>query len=170
MPDARFLIVGTSLKCEEGVASEDHDYQSALEGLVDSLGINEKIIFTGHRDDAPDVLAAADISVLPSHSEGLSNTILESMSAGLPVIATDVGGNPELVKEGINGTLVPAKSPRDLAGAMERLLIHPEVRRELGERGRDLAKTHYSLTGMISQTRRLYREQLQVANRSVAWL
>jgi len=168
--EVRFLIVGTTLKSEDGVRSEDHDYQRTLRHRVETLGLEQRVLFAGHRDDVPDLLAEADISVLPSHSEGLSNTILESMAAGLPVVVTDVGGNPELVQEGVNGRLVPAKSPPDLAKAIQRLIDNPDERQALGQRASIMAREQYSLPVMVTATQRLYDEQLRATKRSEAWL
>ncbi len=168
-PDARFLVVGADLRTKDGVTSEDMTYRKSLQQLAQSLGVGEQVIFTGHRNDTPDLLAAAAISVLPSHSEGLSNTLLESMASGVPMVATDVGGNPELVKEGINGRLVPVRSPEHLAQAMEGLLANPEEREILGARARSMAWRDYSLAGMVAKTERLYREELGQAKRAVAW-
>ncbi len=168
MPDARFLVVGADLRSLDGEATEDTTYRSSLQQLATSLGVGQQVIFAGHRDDIPDILATAALSVLPSHSEGLSNTLLESMAAGVPIIATDVGGNPELVKEGINGQLVPVRSPEHLAAAMEQLLGDPEQRAMMGERARRMAWSDYSLAGMAAKTQRFYREQLGLARRAAA--
>jgi glycosyltransferase involved in cell wall biosynthesis len=168
-PDARFVIVGSNLQYADGVSSEHTDYRESLQQLANSLGIAEKVIFTGHRDDAPALLAEAAISVLPSLSEGLSNTLLESMAAGVPTVATDVGGNPELVKEGVNGKLVPVQSPEQLARAIGSLLADPEQRRRLGAQARDMACTEYALPVMVAKTQQLYRTRLQDARRSLAW-
>lgn len=167
-PDARFLIVGATLQCTDGLVSEETDYRDVMRALVQSLGVAESVIFTGHRDDTADLLAESAISVLPSLSEGLSNTLLESMAAGLPTIATDVGGNPELVREGINGKLVPVKSPEALANAIESLLADPQQREKLGARARLVAREEHSLAGAVAKTQRLYLEQLKHANRSLS--
>ena len=168
-PDARFLVVGADLRNRDGVSVEDTTYRDSLQQLAGSLGVGKQVIFTGHRTDTPDLLAAAAISVLPSHSEGLSNTLLESMAAGVPMVATDVGGNPELVQEGINGRLVPVKSPERLAEAMADLLANRSERETLGARARTMAWQDYSMAGMVARTERLYREQLGQAKRALAW-
>lgn len=168
-PQARFLIVGTTFRSKDGVISEASDYRDEMLQLAESLGIGERVIFTGHRDDTADLLAESAISVLPSHSEGLSNTLLESMAAGVPTVATDVGGNPELVKDGVNGLLVPVRSPERLAEAMDRLLADSELRKAFGTRARTMAQEAHSLPGMVASTETLYREQLKQARRSVAW-
>jgi len=166
-PQARFLIVGATLNCTDGVISEDTQYPQEMRQLAKSLGVAEQIVFTGHRNDTPDLLGEAAISVLPSLSEGLSNTLIESMAAGLPTIATNVGGNPELVREGVNGMLVPVKSPEHLAQAMGSLLADPGMRKTLGARGRDMVTETHALPSVVAKTQRLYHEQLQHAKRSL---
>ena len=102
-------------------------------------------ISSGQRRDIPDLLAALDILVLPSHSEGVSLALLEAMAAGLPVIATAVGGLPEVVTDGVNGLLIPPRDPEALARALDRLLADPDFARRLGEQARAEVEAHYSL-------------------------
>jgi glycosyltransferase involved in cell wall biosynthesis len=99
----------------------------------------------------PSLLASMDISVLPSLSEGMSNTLLESMSAGKPVVATSVGGNPELVEDGKTGYLVPPGDPHSMAEALLRLLVSPELRREMGLRAKYRAESLFSVTKMVER-------------------
>ena len=91
---------------------------AATRALAGDLGVLPRLRFAGPRDDVPDFLRAADLFVHPSHQEGFSNAILEAMAAGLPVVACDVGGNPEAVVDGATGRLVPPRSPERLADAM----------------------------------------------------
>lgn len=167
-PTARFLIVGATMDVTDGVVSEVDSYRDQMLALVESLDLTEQVIFTRHRDDTPDLLAESTISVLPSLSEGLSNTLLESMAAGVATIATDVGGNPELVKDGVNGKLVPVKSPEHLARAMDSLLSDPELCQKLGMQGRVMAREGYSLPGAVERIQQLYRDQLRQAKRTLA--
>lgn len=159
-PDAYYLVVGASLKNEDGVITEETEYRDLLANLADSLGVNDRLIFTGLRDDTPDLLAETTISVLPSLSEGLSNTLLESMAAGVPTVATDVGGNPELVKDGVNGKLVPVQSPDQLAAAIKELLSDPDMLERLGVQARAMAEEGHALPRVVARTERLYREEL----------
>ena len=100
------------------------------------LGLAGRVHFLGQRRDIPDLLSALDIFVLPSHSEGVSLALLEAMAAGLPVIATAVGGLPEVVTDGENGLLIPPKDPEALAQALARLLADPALAKKLGENAR----------------------------------
>ena len=99
--------------------------QPEMVAMVRELSLTPFVDFLGHRDDIPDLLAALDIFVLPSHSEGISRSLLEAMAAGLPVVVTDVGGSPEVVQPEIDGLLIPAKDPSALAQALVRLLSRP---------------------------------------------
>lgn len=103
----------------------------------------------GERADIPRIMQALDLFVLPSRAEGISNTILEAMASGLPVVATRVGGNSELVIEGDTGMLVPPESPFALASAIRTYLMHPAQATRHGEAGRKRAETHFSIHGMV---------------------
>jgi glycosyltransferase involved in cell wall biosynthesis len=157
-PDARFLIVG------EG-SFQERNYQRELEACAARLGVRDRVTFTGLRHDVPDILSEAAISVLPSLSEGLSNTLLESMAAGVPVIATRVGGNPEAVDEGVTGLLVPPRDSAALARAIRRLLEDRELAMRLGRAARRRATEHFSLESMVRATERLYVALLDAKGR-----
>ena len=147
-PAARFLIVGDSIV--------DATYRPALERKARSFNVENCVIFTGHRSDVPKLLEEVNLSVLPSLSEGLSNSLLEAMAAGLPVVATNVGGNPEIVQDGITGILVPARDPAALSAAMIRILQSPSLARQFGEAGRARVAAHFSLESTVRQTEDLY--------------
>lgn len=159
-PDVRFLIAGSKLQYQEGVFSQDQEYLQELQQLAADLGVSECVIFAGHRTDTPEILATAAISVLPSHSEGLSNTLLESMAAGVPTVATNVGGNPELVKDHINGLLIPVKSPEHLAQAMGVILDDSQLAHRFGREAKAMANEGFSLEKMTADTQSLYRAEL----------
>ena len=108
--------------------------EAEVKQLAGEMGLAGRVHFLGQRPDIPDLLAALDIFVLPSHSEGVSLALLEAMAAGLPVIVSAVGGLPEVVTDGVNGLLIPPKEPEALAGALARLLDDPALAKKLGER------------------------------------
>src|SRR5690606_34864863 len=137
----------------------DVDYHDKLRRMCESLGIGGKVIFTGHRHDVPEVLARADVSVLPSHSEGLSNSLIESMATGLPLVATRVGGNPELVHQGENGFLVGVECPAEIADAICRLLADPDMARRYGRASRHRAEAEFSMDSIVKATEDLYLEE-----------
>jgi L-malate glycosyltransferase len=163
-PDARFLIVGEGRTMVDGQVV-DSPYTKELERYAVRLGLGERAVFTGPRLDVPEILSGVAVSVLPSFSEGLSNTLLESMAAGVPVVATHVGGNPEVVEHGETGFLVPPRDPASLAHAICLLLDDRERARRLGQAGRQRVAQHFSLEKMVRDTERLYLELLQTGHK-----
>jgi sugar transferase (PEP-CTERM/EpsH1 system associated) len=111
-----------------------------LEMLIDELGIGDFVWMTGDRNDIPEILRLLNIFVLPSIGEGISNTILEAMATGLPIIATNVGGNPELVEDGVNGYIVPLGNPEKLAEYIIKLTESSNKRSLMGKAS--LKKVH----------------------------
>jgi glycosyltransferase involved in cell wall biosynthesis len=122
--------------------------------------VAERVLFLGHRADVPDILQASDVFVLNSGSEGMSNALLEALAAGLPCVATAVGGNPELVRDGENGFLVPPRQSAPLARALATLLQDSSLRQRMGARSRALAAREYSLDAMIRRTEAIYEDVL----------
>ena len=133
---------------------------AAVESEVRRLGLESVVRLAGERDDVGELLAGADLFVLSSRSEGLPLSILEAMAAGLPVVASSVGGVPELVVEGETGLLVPPGDPHALAAAMERLLDDPALRRRLGAAGRTRVSEHFDLAVARRAHLDLYRALL----------
>lgn len=163
-PEVRFLVVGTLLTLTaDGKFRDDHSYRDELIALAEQLGIAHRIIFAGYRQDIPQVLAETAVSVLPSYSEGLSNSLLESLAAGVPTVATDVGGNSELISDGVNGLLIPVRTVEPLADACRRILDEPELARRMSDNARALAHAEFSLARMAADTAALYRAELRRA-------
>jgi glycosyltransferase involved in cell wall biosynthesis len=140
------LIVG-------GGRREEEIKQAAAEA-----GLADDVHFVGMRPDVPDLLQAMDIFVLPSYSEGVSLALLEAMAAGLPVIATAVGGTPETVSEGVTGLLIPPRDVEALAGALERLLADSALAKKLGENARKMVKEKFSLERLGREVNEIYGE------------
>jgi len=128
-----------------------------LEAQAAELGIRECVEFLGSIDDITALLVTGHLLVHPSRSEGLSNTILEAMAEGLPVIAANVGGNPELVLEGKTGLLVPPGCPVRLAERMEVLLTNHCLREEMGKAGLELVRNRCDPDRVLSMYERIYR-------------
>lgn len=114
----------------------DGPLRKELEQLVRDLGMERSVWFAGDRSDVPDLLRAMDLFVLPSLAEGISNTVLEAMATGLPVVATHTGGNPELVEEGVTGRLFPVGDHRALAEILIRMIEEPAAARAMGRAAR----------------------------------
>ena len=136
----------------------DGPCRADLHGRAAALGLGERVRFLGARKDVAHVLGAMDVFVLPSIAEGVSNTILEAMATGLPVVATRVGGNPELVSPGVTGQLVPRQHPDALADAIDRYLGDPVLRLAHGTQARARAVEMFSLDSMREAYADLYDE------------
>lgn len=143
LPDVRFQIAGTG------------DEESARQ-LMREGGIEARCELRGSVRDVPGFLAELDVAVLASHSEGLSNALIEYMAAGRPIVATAVGGNVELVEDGIHGLLVPPGDPAALAAAMFRLLANPEFAAILGAAARKRAAERFSRQAMVRRHEDFY--------------
>jgi glycosyltransferase involved in cell wall biosynthesis len=141
---AKLLIVG------------DGPEAQSLKALADSLSIGNSVIFAGNHDDVPALLAAMDVFCLTSIREGMSNTLLEAHACGLPVLATDTGGNPEIVDAGTTGYLVPVGDVDTLASRMRCLEWDSAKRRLMGEAARQRSITKFSLSTMVENYERLY--------------
>ena len=144
-PDTVFLLAG-----------RDAGTMEETRGRIRELGIAGSFRFLGSRTDVADLLRVSDLFVHPSREEGFSNAILEAMAAGLPVVAFDVGGNPEAVAHGETGLLAPARDAARLAGAMGELLADPAKRKAMGEAGRKRAAESFSVGRMVAEMEALY--------------
>lgn len=133
----------------------------SLRDLARKLNLNSCVIWTGVRSDVPALLSASDIAVLPSHEEGFSNSILECMAAGLPMVVTDVGGNAEAVLDGDTGYVVPPRDPIALGEAILKLALDLN-RCEMGSRGRERAEKNFSMASCLDGYEALYNEQLTI--------
>ena len=129
-----------------------------LERLVAELGITNRVRFLGVRHDVPDLLKAADLFVLSSVSEAASITLLEAMASGKPVVVTNVGGNPEIVREGVEGLLTPRGDAKAMAVAMTRLLNDRDLATLMGRRAAERVRTGYQLDRTIERYERVYEE------------
>jgi sugar transferase (PEP-CTERM/EpsH1 system associated) len=145
---ARLLLIG------------DGPLLNTMRGLAISLGIADISWLPGSTDDVPRLMQALDVFVLPSLNEGVSNTILEAMATGLPVLASAVGGNVELVEDGITGRLFPAGNAEDLATRLEEYLDDAELRRKHGRAARIVAERDFSLAAMVRRYHAVYDQAL----------
>jgi sugar transferase (PEP-CTERM/EpsH1 system associated) len=139
----------------------DGPLKNELFQLAASLGVSSRVMFLGRRSDIPEILQSMDIFVLTSISEGMSNTILEAMSSRLPVVASDVGGNSEIVKKDVTGFLVPSNNKNALVDALKILIENPVKRNEMGVAGRKLIEMHFSLETMVENYENLYKDCLR---------
>jgi glycosyltransferase involved in cell wall biosynthesis len=131
-----------------------------IESIVRAANAESLVWFAGERSDIPDVLRGLDCFVLPSLAEGISNTLLEAMASGLPVIATRVGANADLMEDGLSGRLVPRADPEALAREMLAYLADPVLARRHGRAGRQIVERRFSLERMVGDYEALYRRLL----------
>ncbi len=148
-PDASLILVG------------DGPMREAVQQQISALGIGRQVRLFEENQAMDELLPLLDAFVLTSSTEGMSNAILEAMACGLPAIATEVGGNPELVEDGVTGYLVPPCAPDALAGAMSRLLAQREQGREMGRTARVRAEDRFSLPAMVRAFSALYQSQVR---------
>ncbi len=141
----KFVIVG------------DGELRKELEEYAKELGIADSIIFTGFRQDLPEIYADLDMVVLSSLNEGTPVSIIEAMASGTPVVATDVGGVSSLVKDDINGFLVKPQDAESLSDGVLKLLKSPELRQNMGKKGRDNIFPLYDITGLVKRIDFLYK-------------
>lgn len=143
-PETRFLLAG------------DGEMRPFFEDQVRALGLAEMFVFLRHRADIAQLLSCSDIGVLASKSEGLPNAVLEYLAAGLPVVATAVGGVPEIIENEMHGLLVPPENPAALSKAILRLLEDPQLCASLGKAGQERVRTRFSFQGVLDSLRQLY--------------
>ena len=146
VPESYLLIVG------EGSRRE------ALEAQARELRIAHRVVFTGRRDDVPAVTAALDVAVLPSYREAQGMVILEAMALSRPVVASNVGGIPEMIEDGVTGLLVPPHDPDALAGAIVRLLKNHSLADMLGRAGHDMVHDRFCIELMVDAVTAIYDE------------
>src|SRR5581483_5487354 len=132
--------------------------RGAIEAQIAALGLAGSVHLLGARADIERILPALDVFVLASSTEGLSNAILEAQSCGLPVVATDVGGNGELVREGIDGRRVPPNDVAALAGALAELVADGQRRSAFGTAARERVEREFSIAAMVAAYEKLYGE------------
>lgn len=153
-PNTYYLVVGSG------------SHREALVEEVSRAGVNERIIFAGMRKDVPRLLAASDIFVLPTLTEALPTVLAEAMAARLPLIASRVGGIPEMIIEGQNGFLVEPEDQESLSRVCIRLLKHQEERATMGSEGWRIVNQKFSIQRQVEQLKDLYLEQLRAYGKS----
>ena len=145
-PGLRVLIVG------------DGPDRARVEAVTNQLGLEGHVLVTGHREDVPDLLAAMDVAVLSSDYEGSPLSILEFMDAGKPIVATRVGGIPEVIEDGLHGVLVPPRDEAALAAAVGGVLRDPDGAKEMGARARDRCRREFGLDRTVESLQQLYEQ------------
>jgi L-malate glycosyltransferase len=147
-PQAKFVLIG------------DGTRKAAFESTVTEFGLKQKFLFLGQRHDVADLLACCDIAVLPSQAEGFPNALLEYMAAGLPAIATDVGGNREVIEHGVTGLLTPSNNSDAPAKSILSLLENPAAALQLAHAGRERVRRDFSFDRLIANVDAMYTDLL----------
>jgi glycosyltransferase involved in cell wall biosynthesis len=151
VPDARFLILGQG------------ELRDVLERQIRHLHLEKHVLLTGFRPDALSLLKAFDVFVMSSVQEGLGTSLLDAMACSKPVVATTVGGIPEVVVDGETGMLVDPRNPRQMASAIVRLLRSAAARRAMGEAGRARVQARFTVERMVAETMDVYQRVVGTA-------
>lgn len=139
----------------------DGNEREKLKHYVRKLGLSENVIFTGQCKDIRGIVSIFDIFVLPSLNEGMGVCLLEAQALGVPVVATKVGGIPEVVKDGITGILIPARNPKAMSEAIINLLKNKSLRKNMSEEGRKWIDNRFSAESMVEKISDLYEELIK---------
>ena len=156
--EAMAMLISTRPRLVLLVAGRSGEVSAELERLRDRLGLKERVCFLGHREDVPEILAAADLFVFPSFYEGLPGAVIEAMALGLPIVASDIDPVRETVEEGRNALLVKPGSPSELASAIERLLEDRLTAQAFGRRGREIFDERFTLEQSMPRLLAFYRQ------------
>ena len=151
--EAEYLIIGDDI--------HQTGYKALLENRVRELGLSTRVCFLGHCRNVPDILRQLDIVVCTSHIELFGMCVLEALASARPVVATRVGGIPEIVEDGLNGFLVPPHAPAQLANAVERLLRDSDLR-EFGQSGRLWAERYFNQVVYVEKILAVYHQATRV--------
>jgi glycosyltransferase involved in cell wall biosynthesis len=159
IPDVTFLIVGDGPRREE------------LERLAATLRVSAQVQFVGYRTDVPEILRQADVFAFPSFMEASPNAVIEAMAAGLPIVATRVGGIPEVIEHERSGLLVAPGDDRALAAALVRVIERPALASQLGDAARAAVTARFSFDRMVGEFQQLYFDELaaRVAPEVLTW-
>jgi glycosyltransferase involved in cell wall biosynthesis len=151
-PDVYYLIVG------------DGEYGQSLRELVASRQLGNRVFFAGQRSDIPEILAASDLFVLPSLTEALPTVLMEAMAAMKPIVASSVGGIPEMINNRINGMLVSPENSPELADACLQVLLDKNMAETMGRNGFDVASKKFDIQDQVRKLTNLYQELITNAS------
>jgi glycosyltransferase involved in cell wall biosynthesis len=161
-PQTRLVIVG-------GPTQESRSFAEALPNIAKECGVTDKVVFTGYRDDIPELMEAADMVVIPSLTEAQPRAAAQALARGRPIVASAVGGTVEIVRENETGITVPPANPRALACAMEVLITDPARAQRIARAGQELAKRHLRFDARMAETLAVYDKAI-VHARQRSWV
>jgi len=153
---ARLLIVGEVKFADANTRLDNRGYLEGLHRLVRELGLGEAVEFAGEREDIPQIMAHADVVLVPSVEEPFGRTVAEAMAVGTPVVATTVGGPAELIKNGVTGLLAPPGEPAAWSKAIGRILDNPEWALQMGRRATDVAQRRFAVERHVAAMIEVY--------------
>jgi glycosyltransferase involved in cell wall biosynthesis len=145
-PDTHYLIVG------------DGDYGDPLRNLAKGLAIQEHVTFAGRRTDIPAILSISDVFVLPTLKDALPTVLIEALAAGIPIVASNIGGVPEIVEDGVNGLLVSPENPAELTHACLQFLQDRKFALQIVQAGNAIVQKRFDINVQIEQLSRIYEE------------
>ena len=151
IPQVRFFIVGGG------------ELKDELKALAASLNLDSELVFTGYRQDVGAFYKIADLFVMSSVQEGLGTSVLDALATGIPVVATNSGGIPEIISDGKTGRLVDAANPMALAQGIVDSLTHPENTQKMANKGLNLVRQNFSIQAMVSKNIEVYQNILSLA-------
>jgi glycosyltransferase involved in cell wall biosynthesis len=161
--NARLLLVGEPKFATGSETLDNVRFALSLEGLVGELSLDGAVSFLGERSDVPEILAALDLVLVPSWEEPFGRSVIEAMAMAIPVIATNVGGPAEIVTDGVEGILLPPRSPERWAEDAARLLETPDLSRRMGTAGRRTAASRFDRQTYVRSVLAAYRETLETS-------
>jgi glycosyltransferase involved in cell wall biosynthesis len=159
-PRLRLVLAGSAKFTAPGARFDSRAYERDLRAMVRKLGLERQALFLGERNDVPEILRAADLLLVPSWREAFGRVAVEGMAMRLPVVATGEGGPAEIVRDGVDGLVLPPRDPDRWAEAVGELLAGPELRAEMGRRGRERATREFTVERHVAALTALYDELL----------
>jgi glycosyltransferase involved in cell wall biosynthesis len=157
-PAARLLLVGSAKFTSAATRYDNRAYERSLERLVEELGLGDRVLFAGERDDVPRIMSALDVLLMPSWEEPMGRAVAEAMAMGVPVVATAVGGPGELISDGSEGLLLPPRDPERWALALEPLIADAVTREAMGRAGLERARRELGTRTHAEATLAVYRD------------
>jgi glycosyltransferase involved in cell wall biosynthesis len=163
--DAHLLLVGSAMFVARSTRFDNNDYVKRLQALVERDGLEERVSWLGERDDVPEIIRALDVLLLPSWEEPFGRAVLEAMAMGVPVVATDVGGPCEIVRDGREGYLREPRNAPAWAQAVRLLSDSPALAREMGRAGRQRAERSFTLAQHATAVLEVYERAIAARGR-----
>jgi glycosyltransferase involved in cell wall biosynthesis len=148
IPTIKLLLIG----------KENEKYTNYLKELVSKLNISDSVIFSGYRDDVPQILPQCKVLLMPSRYEPFGRVVIEAMAVGVPVIGTNRGGVKEIIQDGITGYLIPPKKPLKIAEKLIYLFHHPDLAKEMGNNGKEIAKEQFNIQNHTKNIEKVIQE------------